>query len=92
MDLWTKHWISIEVEKSEELLEVPIELSHKDKPSLKEITSTYFQEIVGQKKEIKAQELGELPDEEFQSVVGLIPRCTMKTSKKQKQKKAWPSK
>jgi len=80
------------VEKSEELLEVPIELSHKDKPSLKEITSTYFQEIVGQKKEIKAQELGELPDEEFQSVVGLIPRCTMKTSKKQKQKKAWPSK
>jgi hypothetical protein len=26
-----------------------------------------------QKKEIKAQELGELPDEEFQSVVGLIP-------------------
>jgi len=45
-----------------------------------------------QKKEIKAQELGELPDEEFQSVVGLIPRCTMKTSKKQKQKKAWPSK
>jgi len=34
------------VEKSEELLEVPIELSHKDKPSLKEITSTYFEEIV----------------------------------------------
>ena len=53
-------------------LEVHMELSHKDKPSLKEITSTYFQEIIGQKKEIKAQELGELPDEEFQSMVGLI--------------------
>jgi len=27
-------------------LEVHMELSHKDKPSLKEITSTYFEEIV----------------------------------------------